>query len=383
MKIAHICIFERYREDSGYQENLLSKCHVELGYDVYLIAQQRSLDEQRQYVLLDVGEYINKAGVKVSVLPKSHCSQHLTRFFGRCLGLYKKLDEISPNIIFVHNFTSRDIYHIVRYVKAHPDVELYVDSHSDYYNMPLQTLLQKYDAHRRKKYAQALLPVTKRFWGTTPWRVEYLQCVYNLPKEKLGLLIMGGDEKYIIGKNILKVKEDIRNHFNVPDDAFLVVTGGTIDKRKRQDILMDAVAQLSSQNIWLLVFGKPTKEMEPVIEKYKKTANIIFTGWIPAAEAYNMFLASDLAFFPGTHSVLWEQVVACGVPLVVQHWHGMEHVNYNGNAILVDNVNVDTIKHCIKDLKFTKVYYELKEKANIAAPQFFLSNLAKRAIGIQ
>lgn len=383
MRIVHICISEKYVEGMSYQENLLSQAHKRFGHDVYIITIPSYKDKNRTLITRRVHNYYNDFKIEVRILPFNYQNKLLRYLLPSTAHLYDNLESINPDIIFVHGVTASDNKTIVSYVKKHSNVKLYVDNHNDYYNTPIKKDLKNILLRRiAVKHAKMLIHNTECFWGTTPWRVEYLHDVYKIPQKKVDLLIMGGDERQIVGKDIKTIRDNIRQHLNIPQETFLICTGGTIDKRKKQDLLMDAVCQLSTKKIRLLVFGKPTKEMEPIISKYKDSENIVFTGWIPSSDSYDLFLASDLAFFPGTHSVLWEQAVACGIPLVVQHWHGMEHVNYNGNAILVDNVNVDTIKHCIKDLVFTKLYFDLKEKAHIAAPHFFLSNLAKRAIGI-
>lgn len=106
------------------------------------------------------------------------------------------------------------------------------------------------------------------------------------------------------------------------------------------------------------------------------------TGWLAAEKAYDLFMASDLAFFPGTHSVLWEQAVATATPLVVRHWKGMEHVNVNGNAVLMDEITTDAIVCQIKSLNRTVEYSNMLEKSREVAPLFYLTEIAKKAIGL-
>lgn len=220
------------------------------------------------------------------------------------------------------------------------------------------------------------------YWGTTPWRVQYLQDVYKIPAEKTDLLVMGADEKYIEGVNKLDVRKNVRASYFIPDDAFLVVTGGTLEK-KQQDLLFEDVSQMKKDNIWLLAFSSPTDEMKPVFENFKSCKNIVMTGWLPAEKAYEMYMASDLAFFPGTHSVLWEQAVACGIPLAVKHWSGMEHVNVNGNPVFLDEVTVDSIKTSISNISNENTYRSMKTKADEIAISFYLTEIAKKAIGIK
>ena len=110
--------------------------------------------------------------------------------------------------------------------------------------------------------------------------------------------------------------------------------------------------------------------------------NIVLTGWLPSDKAYDMFLAADLAFFPGWHSVLWEQAVACGIPIVTKKWEGVGHIDINNNAILMEKVDVESIKRVIEELRFTPKYHVFLKNAESVAPLFYMSHIANMAIGI-
>ena len=383
IKIVHIVISANYKEGMSYQENLLSAKHVELGYDVTVIARQLYVDREGHRMISESGEHVGKDGVKIIVLRETNVPTRFALFFDTCKGLYETINEAHPDILFVHNFTSPDVRHIARYMKTHPEVELYVDCHSDYFNNPNKTNRQKFVHWVKKQYGRKLLPYAKVYWGTTPWRVQFLQDVYNIPSSRTGLLIMGADETKIIGRNREEVRKEIRNHYGIPGDAFVVVTGGTLDKRKQQDLLLESVKNMREENVWLIVFGKPTADMEQVIEKYRSVENIVLTGWLASDKAYDMFFASDLAVFPGTHSVLWEQAAACGIPVVVKHWEGMEHINAGGNAVLLNEVSVKTISEVIRSLTpiSSNQYRSLKSAALNVADSFYLREIAKKSIG--
>lgn len=380
-KVTHIVIFENYQEGYSYQENLLSQKHKELGYDVSIIASQSYRDNNYNYHLRPLGDYVNEYGINVYVLKNTKHNPHLSQFYDKCIGLYEKLFEIKPDIIFLHNFSGKDVSYIALYMQQFPRTKLYVDCHSDYRTKPVKTIMQKITALVRRHYAHILLPFVEKFWGTIPWRVQYLHEIYKIPEEKLGLLIMGADERNIVGKDPEKVSNEIREKYGIPKDAFLIATGGKLDKRKQQQLLMEAVKQLKNDNVWLIVFGSATEEMKPIFESYNNCNNIVQAGWIPSDKAYDIFMASQIAIFPGSHSVLWEQVVACATPIVVRYWPGHEHIDVGGNAILMDNISVDTIEKVIRNLQNKELYKGMKSRAKEVAQQFYLKGIALKAIG--
>lgn len=379
MKIVHVIIAAAYKEGFGYQENILPAKHVELGLDTYVVSFNKDFPNGT--------EYVNGDGVKVIMLPinDSKCSKihYISSFTTKTKGLFTCLEHISPDIIFVHGLQSIDSLTVCKYCKRHSNVRLYVDQHADYYNTPIDKLTTRlyykfiygYIAHRLSKHAI-------KFWGVTPWRVDYLQKVYGVKPEKTDLLVMGGDERLIDWENKNSIRKELRLKYNIPDNAFLVITGGKIDKTKNIHLLIDAVEELKSQNVFLLVFGSMTKDMEEYCTpKFKN--NIIYVGWLDSKDVYPYLLSSDLAVFPGTHSVLWEQAMACGIPGIFKDWNGgFSHIDCGGNALLLNEISVDIltceIDRLVKDLYS---YNRMKDVAeNLARKMFSYIEIARKSI---
>ena len=191
---------------------------------------------------------------------------------------------------------------------------------------------------------------------------------------------MGGDDDKIRFDEMPKLKEDIRKDLSLTDKDFIVVTGGKIDRTKNIHLLMQAVSELEGK-AKLIVFGQPNNEMENIINELSKDGNIRFLGWIPSDKAYDYFLASDLAVFPGTHSVLWEQACACGIPCVFKDWEGMHHVDTGGNCKFLHRDSTEEIKEVISEIIGSKEKYnEMKQVAEKSKKDFFYSEIAKKAI---
>lgn len=382
MKIVHVIIGAVYKEGWGYQENILPAKHVELGFDTHIVSFNREYPNGH--------EYINHDGIKVSLLPinelKCKKLKHLVLFIKRTKGLYEYLERQHPDIIFVHGLQAIDILEVCDWCKLHNNVKLYVDQHADYYNTPINKFFTRmyfkivygYIAKQLSKYAI-------KFWGVTPWRVDYLQKVYGVKPEKTDLLVMGGDEKYIEWNSRYHIKKIIRERYNIPQDAFLIISGGKIDKTKNIHLLIDAVEKIKNSNVYLLIFGNMTNDMEDYC-KPKFKDNIKYVGWIESKQVYPLFLASDLAVFPGTHSVLWEQSIACGLPGIFKDWDsGFCHIDCGGNAVLIKDITVEKIEQKIRYLMDNiSIYEEMKNIAeNEARETFLYINIAKKAIDIK
>lgn len=381
-KILHIILACFYKEGFGYQENILPAKHVQLGYDTYILTNHKTPGYTES-------EYINRDGVHVIILENNKSIYThlpiLSLFFKRTIGLYNKLEEIAPDVIFIHGLQSVDNLEVYKYKKKNTNLKVYIDQHGDYYNMPIITikdkLIQKF---HYKRIAKKLEKISEKMWGVTPWRVHYLQNVYNISPNKTGLLVMGGDERLIDWDNRINIRKKIREKHNIPSDSFLIITGGKIDKAKNIHLLIEAFNALSDTNSRLFVFGNYTNEMEEICHPLLNN-RIINLGWIDSKDVYPLFLASDLAVFPGTHSVLWEQACAAGIPAIFKDWNGgMSHVDVGGNCILLKDISVKVLKDAILNLinnkkEFEQMRYIAENKARIT---FSYIEIAKIAIGI-
>lgn len=381
MKIVHVIIANFYKEGYGYQENILPVKHLELGLEAYVVTTH---DEHPLGI-----QYINDDGLDVTCLPHNDSIlsnvRYLSLFIKKTKYLYEYLDKISPDIIFVHGLQAIDSLVVCRWCRKHPYVKLYVDQHADYYNTPITKFSTRiyhrivfgYIAKRLSKYAI-------KFWGVTPWRVDYLQKVYGLKPEKTDLLVMGGDENLIDWENRTVIKSHIRSKYDIPEDAFLIVSGGKIDRAKNIHLLIEAAARLRESNVFLIVFGSMTEDIRESCTPLFKD-NVKYIGWIDSKDVYPYFLASDLAVFPGTHSVLWEQSVACGVPGIFKDWNGgFSHVDCGGNARFINKITVDSLVQEIESIvKDSARYIAMSQVAqNKARTAFSYIEIAKKSIGL-
>lgn len=380
-KIVHIMLAGPVTDGWTYQDNLLTKYHQRLGYEVTMITSQWVWGENGKLEKFERTDYINENDVKVIRLPIEG-KDEFSRKFKRYYGLYAAIEGETPIILFIHGVSFCDVKTVVRYIRSHSDVRVYVDNHSDFSNSGTNWLSRNV-LHKIiwKHNAQMLLPYTEKFYGVLPARVDWLVDMYGLPKEKCELLVMGGDdEKIDKAQNEKKIRK-LRQRYGIDNDDFLIVTGGKIDSAKKQTLLlMKSVQEIDDQRIKLIVFGSVDDDLMEDVKELSDGSRVKYIGWIRGAESYQYFAAADLAVFPGRHSVFWEQVVSQGIPLVCKYWEGTTHVNVNNNAIFIMNDSVDTIKEIITNLCEENKYIELKKNAIKASNEFRYSNIAKKSI---
>lgn len=382
MKLVHVCLSGSYYDGWGYQENVLAEYNYKSGIDVYVVASQENYQNIHQQDTERVIRY-EYNGVKVFRIPFiNFLPEKISSKLKVYKGLFKVLMEIDADIIFFHGTIGMALNCIPKYKKKFPAKKIYVDSHADYYNC-CQNVISKYFLYRGlwKYLIRRTIPYVEKYYGTLPIRNIFMQEVFRIPERKTHLLIMGVDET-VLPQNSEKVRIKIREKYQISNESFVIIAGGKIDANKNFDKLMDAVNGLKNERIVLFIFGNVVENYRKEFEKHM-TENIIFAGWMSPNDINECFVASDLGIFPGLHSVLWENACACQLPCIFHKLEGIDHVNVNGNCLLLEEVTTIGIQNAIKELikNNGEKYMEMKMNAEIAKEKFLYKNIIKDFLG--
>ncbi|KUO68039.1 MAG: glycosyl transferase family 1 [Lutibacter sp. BRH_c52] len=384
MKILHGCLAAFYIDNYGYQENILPKMHKLQGHDVEILASTETYIENAKLGYIKPESYLTKEGIPITRIPYT---SYLPHFIAKKLRIYEGINNIlerfKPDIIFLHDCQFLSIGDIVKYKNKNKNVQIYVDSHTDFINSG-KNWISKNILHAivYKWAAKKIEPYTRKFYGTLPVRVDFLKNVYNISESKIELLVLGIDDSVVDFTKKQEIRKSIRESLNIKNDDFVIVTGGKLDSRKNIHILMKVVSELNNNNIKLIVFGTPNQEMKKEIELLSKGKNIKYIGWLAPENVYNYLFASDLAFFPGTHSVLWEQTIGIGMPCVFKKWEGIQHVDLGGNCLFIDKGDEEEIENTILKIYNNRQLYLAMEKVAVekGISEFSYFEIAKRAI---
>jgi len=298
-------------------------------------------------------------------------------------GLSRELERFAPDVIFLHDAQFLGISHVAKYAKRHPNVRVYVDCHTDFVNSARNWISKNILHGIIYKYCVQLIePHVEKFYGVLPSRVDFLREMYGTPAEKTELLVLGADDEMIQWDRADEVRASIRQRLGIGDGDLLLLCGGKIDRRKNFHTLMRAVDSLSRSNIKLIVFGTPNRDMADEFSILSESENIRAVGWIDAAKVYDYLLAADLAIFPGTHSVLWEQAVGTGCPCVFRRWKGIEHLDIGGNCIFLERGDQDEIEQVIVEIQGDRSLLEDMKRVAVerGIRAFSYSDIARRAI---
>lgn len=393
MKILHLCLCGAYSDNYEYQDNMLPLKHYELGNDVTTFVSPMTWLENGNLGEREAREYVNQYGYKVCILPykKKKYAREIRLFE----NLYESIEKENPDIIFCHGGLFYSYPDLIRYLNKHKNVLLYMDSHID---NNISGIDQKSGLKKLKRFCayrffwghcvRSLSRYAQKVWGVTPARVSFLKDVFRVSDSKVDLLVMGGNESAINYSERNEIRKKLRDMEGISPNTFVCVTGGKFDRHKNIPVLLKAFRQLEEdgEDIALVMLGMPDTEMKSEITVLQQNMkNVYAEGWCDTQTIYNWFLASDLAVFPGRHSVLWEQAVASGLPCCIKRAFGMEHVDVGGNCLFFDDDSPEGIANAIRKIvNDSKQYNKMLEVAQTKGiNDFSYIEIAKRAIEME
>lgn len=385
MKIVHLALQSPYNEGWGYQENLLPKYHAKMGHDVTLLTSCRMNSTDSIMKVCEPQEYDSPDGFHViRIEKKKSCCRKIVNILN-LYDVYDIIKKINPDFIMVHGLGSFSALQVKKFLKKiNPECTVIADNHLDGYNSAVVSGKGVSNWIKRRLWYflnKRMRSVYKKVYGVTPNRAEVAKSVFGFDDSVVEILPAGADDEKIRFENKATIRKAIREQYGIEDSDFLLLTGGKIDKRKNIDLVMRAVGKIERDDVKLIVFGNCSDSIKEEIESLSKHPSVIYIGWIDSTDVYDYFLASDLAIFPGTHSVLWEQACACGVPALFKKWDGMTHVCVNGNSSFINGDSEDDIQKSIQEIVENRaILEEMKSAADVSKEEFSYTGIAKRVL---
>jgi glycosyltransferase involved in cell wall biosynthesis len=375
MKIVMLCDF--YGINLTYQENLLSKYYSYLGHEVVIITSTiESIFEftSNKFDAKQKEKIVFEDDIKIIRLPYKF---NLLNKLRKHAGVLSLLQQEKPNLIFVHGI-HLNLKEAVTYKKMSSGCKIILDYHADYNNSAnnwaslniLHRIIRKTFFHKYLKYIDRIYPIT-------PSCQQFLYEVYNVDYNLMEVLPLGCD--YIKSTEIMnKVNTaKIKNELGIPNESFVIITGGKLNSAKKTDILLDSLNKIDDKNIHLIIFGKADKNEEKYEETLKlksKGLNVHFTGWIESDIILKLMSISDIAVFLDSPSVLWQQSIGMHLPLILgDSGHNcVEYLNLKENIInLKNNISaINVANHLIRIKKDISVLNRMKEGAKIVGNEY-------------
>lgn len=333
MKIVHITL--HYNDGWGYQDNLMPAYQRKQGDNVTVLTENAHLQKNNNGKFVD--EIIKKGseyeidGVKIV---KFKCFLNTTNTSLFCSGLYNRLKSEKPDMIFHHGVVGCTLLVAARYKRKHPEIKLYVDNHADWINKSKNHLWHLlYEKLYLSMIVKAVGNTVDLYLGVSPLRCSYLHQTFHVHDSRIGFLPLGCDIN--MSESINEKKEEIRSLYQIPQDAFVIVSGGKMDRSKGTLTLIQSCKNLikSGKNVHLLLFGKADDEVKQAAENNR---GVTLIGWCDRKKTFMMLKMADVACWPLLHTTLIEDSVACGLPLVIKSSGNVGHFKYAQNGVFLE-----------------------------------------------
>jgi len=373
--IVHIDFTGTYNEEMNYQENLLPRANALHGNCVYFVTTcyrwNNGLEEKVAPERITLPD-----GVRLVRMPyTSFGLEALNKRFRAVSGLYTLMQQIHPDVVFLHCVQTAAVYSIIKYVKKHPNVVFYADTHTDFHNSA-HGLFSRYILHRLiyRKFSKDIQPHIKKLFYITPECKDFIEKVYGFPSYKLEYLPLGGflydDENYS------KIRENVRRKYGFQNNDIILIHSGKMDINKKSDELISCFIKHSKSNMKLVVAGVFDNNLEKIVMPLVgSVSNIIYTGWISGNELGELFCASDVYIQPGTQSASM-QVAACNRCALALYPY-LSHKNlWKESAFYI--TNYEELKTFFLTVSTSLVQSKRYESYNIAKKKLNYLELAER-----
>lgn len=365
MRIVMLCEF--FNEKLEFQENLLAKYYVKHGHAVTIITS--TFESVFDYYTdqhdssLPARTYIHEGAKIIKLRYRFNIVNRLRAY----TPISSILNQEKPDLIYVHDIML-NLPEAIRYKKRHANCRLILDYHADYSNSG-KNWLSRFVLHGvfRKWYLDRARPHLSRIFPVVPASATFLHEIYGVPYEEMELLPLGADTDLGAKTRELAEGEKLRRQMGISPRSLVIFTGGKLTPNRRTELLIEAVRSLERSDVHLVIVGdagKGSGEYPGMLRQLSGSmSNVHFTGWLDKQQIYAHLDMADLAVFPASQSIMWQQAISMGLPLVVGDV-GSQDISYlnlrdnivilRGSEITVSNLAI-TISGIIDNRQRMKV----------------------------
>jgi 1,2-diacylglycerol 3-alpha-glucosyltransferase len=185
-----------------------------------------------------------------------------------------------------------------------------------------------------------------RIFPIVPASAVFLHEVYGVPHSEMELLPLGMDAD--LGREVRTsgAGRALRERLRIGPRDLVLFTGGKLAPPKRTELAIEAFLALGRTDAHLLIAG----ESAPADAAYKArllelaagNPRIHFLGWLGSRDIYACLAAADVALFPASQSILWQQAIGMGLPLIVGNTghQDVSYLNGHDNIVILPNAQI-------------------------------------------
>ncbi len=369
MKICHICLCGYFSENYGYQDNLMVEENLKSGHDVSVITSQFKWGEKGKVIKENKSIRYYDDGLVIYRIPFIFKKLHLiNNKIRKYKNLFKTLNIIQPDIIFVHGLQFVDLQQVIKYKKKNRNVKLYGDNHASYHNSS-QNFISKYLLHNTiyRYYIKKYQNYFKKIFNVTFDCEKYFIESYKVT-ENLHYLPLCGKKVHHL--DIENNRKKIRKELNIDDSTIVYIHAGKLEQDKKTIETMKIFEKYNNNNKMIIVGSVKENirsEFETIINKSK---NIIYIGWVTSDDLIKYLCASDIFVQLGSQSILFQQAISCSNMVILDKNINTEYLVSNNNGLTISNTN--QFGEIISKIETSKINIDFYKKNSL---EFALNEL--------
>ena len=335
MKIVHCCLSCFYIDNYTYQENMLVREHVKAGHDVTIIASTETFGDSKNVIYFEPSEYMGSDGCRVKRLPyRKFLPKAIMRKLRIHPGLYRELNELSPDIIMFHGMCGFELLTVARYIKNNPSVKFYADCHEDKYNSATSFLAKN---TLYKFFYSPIISLCHKYFDKVLYITHeskiFCNEVYKLSDDILEFFPLGGvvysDDHYKQVRNQKRIMLNIQSHETV------FFQSGKFDTKKKLLQSIESFSKIKNINFKYYIAGDVQEDIKSEFYRLLEAdPRIQFLGWVNSEELIKLLCMSDVYVQPGSQSATMQMSLAARCAVILDDVPSHRHI-FTGNGFLV------------------------------------------------
>lgn len=319
MKVAHLCLSSFFIDDRAYQENELVAAHARGGHDVLVLASTQVHGEDGRRAFTQPGDYRTAEGARVIRLPYHPAPPHgLAKSLRVHRGVYDLLADFAPDTMLFHGICGWELLTAARYRRDHPEVPLFVDTHTDFLNSA-RGLVSRWGLHYLyyRPIVHRVLPMVEKVLYISALTHDFARDFYGVPEEKLEFYPLGG--RPLSDDELSERRAAIRAAHGIGEDEILFVQSGKQSARKYLPEALRAFSAVPDPRFRLLIAGMLMDEIyEDATQLMAADARVQFLGWKSPDELEGLLCAADVYLQPGSQSSTMQTSMCCGCAVILE-----------------------------------------------------------------
>jgi 1,2-diacylglycerol 3-alpha-glucosyltransferase len=235
----------------------------------------------------------------------------------------------------------------VRYLTQHARARMIMDYHADYSNSGKNFVSRKIlHGVCRKWFLDRARPHFSKIFPVVPASATFLHRIYGVPYSEMELLPLGANLEAAAAVRQSGDRQALRAKLGIGADDVVIFTGGKLTPAKKTELLLAAADQLRHLPLHVIIVGQAGAADATYGEELARLAasdpRVRMVGWLDQDDLNRHLAMADVAVFPASQSILWQQAIAMGLPLIVGDTghQDISYLNTAGNIVILRNQEI-------------------------------------------